>query len=105
MSAQLADHTSKAAVSPRCEVIDLILPWFAVYEGDLVLCGGQLCQLERMWPSDPGTSYVGVRLLHGGRTIDHYVDSNAYTAVRRYVSVVASESETSTDENGGLSDA
>lgn len=70
-----------------CRTVDKILPWFEVPAGDLVLYEGQMHQLEHMWPAMNGAmpELVGVELLREGQARRVYVDSNAYTAVRRYV--------------------
>jgi hypothetical protein len=71
---------------PPSAVHDQLVQWFEVQEGELVLHLGCLCQLVQMWPSGtlfPGV--VGIRLLCEGQTRDTYVNSNAWTAVRRYV--------------------
>ena len=70
---------------PPSAVADQLVQWFEVAEGDLVLHGGQLCQLSQMWPAGLLPGQVGVRLLREGTELDSYVDSNAWTCVRRYV--------------------
>jgi hypothetical protein len=70
---------------PPSEVVDQIIPWFEVQEGEAVLYNGQLHELVCMWPWIPGTPQVGIRLMRESETRDYGVDSNDYAAVRRYV--------------------
>ena len=80
--------TTETPVScPPSAVHDQIVPWFEVYEGDLVVYDGQFHRLERMWPlcSDRlGAEWVGIYLLREGVRFRTSVNSNDLTAVRRY---------------------
>ena len=70
---------------PPSAVADQLVQWFEVAEGDLVLHGGQLCQLVQMWPTGLRLGPdIGIRLLREGQERDTSVDSNAWTCVRRY---------------------
>lgn len=71
---------------PPSDVHDMIVRWSEVQAGETVLYGGHVRRLVRMWPLMVAAmpEMVGVRLMYGGRTIDVAVDSNSYTAVRRY---------------------
>jgi len=77
--------TGTPVTCPPSAVHDMIVQWFLVAEGDLVLHDGQFHVLERMWPTLRGNgSEVGIELLREGVPRRYVVDSNAWTAVRRY---------------------
>lgn len=85
----MTELTTAPAVLPEaasgCETADLILPWFEVQEGDLVLQDGAMKVLEAMWPLTRSPGWVGLRLRYDGRTVNRSAVAEDLTAVTRYV--------------------
>jgi hypothetical protein len=69
--------------APACtpsSVVDLIVTWPDVQEGDLVLRDGELCQVDRVNPMDFGNPAI---VLDGDQH-NGTIPAGTYAAVKRY---------------------
>ena len=81
MSTQPADHTSSTTASPRCEVVDLIILWGEVQEGDLLLWDGEFRCVEHISYLANGSHAVAL----DGESWRGIIPAGTYAAVRRYL--------------------